>query len=132
LEVISTLQFELVESLWQSFYKSPAAANKTDNGTLDNNEFSISKNELITFCKYKPVQVYVKETDYILYQKLVGILVPDVLRAVPSSLTQIIRNFAKSLENWLIGSMSEMPKEIVNLKVSFINFSAQKSPQVNG
>ena len=62
-------------------------------------------------------QVFIKETDYILYQKLVGVLVPDVLRAVPSSLTQLVRNFAKSLENWLIGSMSEMPKEIVNVKV---------------
>ena len=31
----------------------------------------------------------------------------------------MIRNFAKSLENWLINSMSEMPSEIVNIKVSF-------------
>ena len=30
----------------------------------------------------------------------------------------MIRNFAKSLENWLINSMSEMPSEIVNIKVS--------------
>ena len=57
LEVISTLQFDLVEALWQSFYKSPAAANKADNGTLDNNEFNFTKEELVTFCNYKPVQV---------------------------------------------------------------------------
>ena len=68
--------------------------------------------------KYTPVETFIKETDYLLYQKLVNVLVPDVLRAVPSSLTQIIRNFAKSLENILIGSMSEMPKEIVNVKVN--------------
>lgn len=115
--MISTLQFDMVESLWQSFYKSPAAANKTDNGTLDNNDFNISKNDLITLCNYNPVQIFIKETDYLLYQKLVNVLVPDVLRAVPSSLTQIVRNFAKSLENMLIGSMSEIPKEIVNIKV---------------
>ena len=30
----------------------------------------------------------------------------------------MIRNFAKSLENWLISSMSEMPSEIMNIKVS--------------
>ncbi|XP_066922110.1 DNA-binding protein RFX2-like isoform X3 [Clytia hemisphaerica] len=125
LEVISTLQFDLVEALWQSFYKSPAAANKADNGTLDNNEFNITKNDLITFCNYKPVQVFIKETDYILYQKLVGVLVPDVLRAVPSALTQIVRNFAKSLENWLVGSMSEMPKEICNVKVAAVSAFSQ-------
>jgi len=125
LEVISTLQFDLVEALWQSFYKSPAATNKADNGTLDNNEFNFSKEELVTFCNYKPVQVFIKETDYILYQKLVGVLVPDVLRAVPSSLTQLVRNFAKSLENWLIGSMSEMPKEIVNVKVAAVSAFSQ-------
>ena len=67
--------------------------------------------------------MFIKETDYILYQKLVGVLVPDVLRAVPSSLTQLVRNFAKSLENWLIGSMSEMPKEIVNVKVRVIPYN---------
>ena len=43
LEVISTLQFEHVESLWQSFYKSPAAVNKNDNGTLEANDYSINK-----------------------------------------------------------------------------------------
>ena len=68
-------------------------------------------------CKFTPVQTFVKEADYALYQKLTDVLVPDVLRAVPSSLTQAVRNFAKSLENLLIGSMSEMPKEIVNIKV---------------
>ncbi|XP_057300076.1 DNA-binding protein RFX2-like isoform X2 [Hydractinia symbiolongicarpus] len=125
LEVISGLQFELVESLWQAFYKSPAAINKMDNGTLEPNDYNVSKNDLVVLCKYKPVQVFIKETDYALYQKLVNILVPDVLRAVPSSLTQTIRNFAKSLENMLIGSMSEMPKEIVNVKVAAVSAFSQ-------
>nr|XP_012559397.1 DNA-binding protein RFX2 isoform X2 [Hydra vulgaris] len=118
LEVISNLQFDLVEALWQAFYRSPAAADKTDNGTLESHDYSISKTMLIVLCKYKPMQEFIKETDYLLYQKLVTLLVPDVLRAVPSTLTQAIRNFAKSLENMLIGSMSEMPKEIVNIKVA--------------
>ena len=107
-----------MEALWQSFFKSPAAVNKNDNGTLESNDYNITKNDLIALCKYQPVETFIKETDYLLYQTLVNVLVPDVLRAVPSSLTQIIRNFAKSLENMLIGSMSEMPKEIVNIKVS--------------
>ena len=115
--MISNLQFDLVEALWQAFYRSPAAADKTDNGTLESQDYNISKTMLIVLCKYRPMQEFIKETDYLLYQRLVTLLVPDVLRAVPSTLTQAIRNFAKSLENMLIGSMSEMPKEIVNIKV---------------
>jgi len=125
LEVISSLNFDIVESLWQSFYKSPAAVNKTENGPYATTDNNIEKADLISLCKYEPVQTFIKETDYILYQKLVNVLVPDVLRAVPSSLTQAIRNFAKSLENLLIGSMSEMPKEIVNIKVSAVSAFSQ-------
>ena len=40
-----------------------------------------------------------------------------IYNLVTGGLTQMIRNFAKSLENWLINSMSEMPSEIVNMKV---------------
>lgn len=125
LEVISTLQFEHVESLWQAFYKSPAAVNKNDNGTLEANDYTISRNDLVLLVRYPPVESFIKETDYLLYQKLINVLVPDVLRAVPSSLTLTIRNFAKSLENMLIGSMSEMPKEIVNIKVAAVGAFSQ-------
>lgn len=34
------------------------------------------------------------------------------------SLTQAIRNFAKSLENWLKGAMHGVPDEMVKTKVS--------------
>lgn len=33
------------------------------------------------------------------------------------SLTQAIRNFAKSLENWLKGAMTGVPEEMVKTKV---------------
>jgi hypothetical protein len=35
-------------------------------------------------CQVKAVQEFVKEVDYMLYQKLVGILLPEVLRPIPS------------------------------------------------
>ena len=44
----------------------------------------LSKETLVALTNYKPIQEFVKESDYILYQRLVEILVPDVLRAVPS------------------------------------------------
>ena len=36
------------------------------------------------------------------------------------SLTQAIRNFAKSLENWLKGAMTGVPEEMVKTKVCLI------------
>lgn len=38
--------------------------------------------------------------------------------AAPGALTQAIRNFAKSLENWLTGAMMNIPEEMVRIKVS--------------
>ena len=45
------------------------------------------------------------------------VLIPDVLRSIPSSLTQAIRNFAKSLESWLYSAMLGCPQELVTIKV---------------
>lgn len=64
-----------------------------------------------------PVMVYVRNFDYKFYQNLVDVLIPDVLRSIPSSLTQAIRNFAKSLESWLYNAMLGCPQELVNIKV---------------
>jgi hypothetical protein len=36
-------------------------------------------------CHMKAVQEFVKEVDYMLYQKIVNILLPDVLRPIPSN-----------------------------------------------
>ena len=44
----------------------------------------LSKEALIALSNFKPIQEFIKESDYILYQRLVEILVPDVLRSVPS------------------------------------------------
>lgn len=52
-----------------------------------------------------------------------GSRLPGATEAAPSSspagtLTQAIRNFAKSLEGWLISAMSEFPQPVVQSKVS--------------
>ncbi|KAM6996654.1 MHC class II regulatory factor RFX1-like [Passerculus sandwichensis] len=59
------------------------------------------------------------------YQGLVEILVPDVLRPIPSALTQAIRNFAKSLESWLGNAMVSMPEELVRVKAAAAGAFAQ-------
>ncbi|TNN69433.1 MHC class II regulatory factor RFX1 [Liparis tanakae] len=80
---------------------------------------------LVVLCKYEPVLRWTKECDNLLYQTLVEILVPDVLRPIPSALTQAIRNFAKSLENWLTGAMMNIPEEMVRIKVVCIGSFSQ-------
>lgn len=50
----------------------------------------LSKETLVALSNYKPIQEFIKESDYILYQRLVEVLVPDVLRAVPSEFRVLI------------------------------------------
>lgn len=40
--------------------------------------------KLVLLCTVKEVQDYIRETDFQFYQNIVGILVPDVLRPIPS------------------------------------------------
>lgn len=81
-------------------------------------EERLPKDRLYALCKLETVQKFVRRSDYAFYQALVDVLIPDVLRPIPSSLTQAIRNFAKSLENWLKGSMTGVPEEMIKTKVT--------------
>ena len=47
-------------------------------------EKRLPKAKLISLCQSDPVQEYVKHYDHILYQGLVEVLIPDVLRPIPS------------------------------------------------
>ncbi|KPP58961.1 hypothetical protein Z043_123168, partial [Scleropages formosus] len=127
-------------------------------GNEEEPEGSISRRKLVALCRFEPVAQWMRGCDHVLYQALVEILIPDVLRPVPSqspphpsyfasfcisslpllrlfpvrrrhvrnevlcaaalgTLTQAIRNFAKSLEGWLTTAMSGFPLEIVRTKV---------------
>ncbi|KAG5851261.1 hypothetical protein ANANG_G00091190 [Anguilla anguilla] len=116
LDVVMNLQFHYIEKLWQTFWYSTAPS--SDGATpLPNSEEEtegvIPREKLVSLCKYEPVRLWMRSCDHILYQALVEILIPDVLRPVPSTLTQAIRNFAKSLEGWLTSAMRDFPQEIV-------------------
>ncbi|XP_065715902.1 transcription factor RFX3-like [Patagioenas fasciata] len=63
--------------------------------------------------------------DHVMYQALVEILIPDVLRPIPSALTQAIRNFAKSLEGWLSSAMNNIPQRMIQTKVAAVSAFAQ-------
>ncbi|XP_014908470.1 DNA-binding protein RFX2 isoform X3 [Poecilia latipinna] len=128
LDVVMNLQFHYVENFWQNFWN--AAAPSSDGSTTipssdDDLERVIPREKLVSLCKYEPVRLWMRSCDHILYQALVEILIPDVLRPVPSTLTQAIRNFAKSLEGWLTTAMTSFPQEIVRTKVAVVSAFAQ-------
>ncbi|XP_021333071.1 MHC class II regulatory factor RFX1 isoform X1 [Danio rerio] len=118
LDVMVNLQFTLVETLWKSFWRF-SEGQTSNSDALDLHEESekrLPKSVLVLLCKYEPIINWTRECDNLLYQSLVGIFIPDVLRPIPSALTQAIRNFAKSLESWLSNAMIIMPDEMVNIK----------------
>ena len=56
---------------------------------------------------------------------MVEVLIPDVLRSIPNSLTQAIRNFAKNLEIWLVDSMAGCPEKVVQIKNAAVSALCQ-------
>ncbi|XP_037104841.1 DNA-binding protein RFX2 isoform X3 [Syngnathus acus] len=128
LDVVMNLQFHYIEKLWQTFWYSTATS--SDGSTTiassdDELEGVLPREKLVNLCKYEPVRLWMRSCDHILYQALVEILIPDVLRPVPSTLTQAIRNFAKSLEGWLTNAMTSFPQEIIRTKVAVVSAFAQ-------
>ncbi|KAL4634755.1 DNA-binding protein RFX2 isoform X2 [Arapaima gigas] len=128
LDVVMNLQFHYIEKLWQTFWNSTAPSSEGAT-SLPNSEEEmegpIPREKLLALCKYEPLRTWMRSCDHILYQALVEILIPDVLRPVPSTLTQAIRNFAKSLEGWLTSAMRDFPQEIVRTKAAVVSAFAQ-------
>ncbi|XP_069737630.1 LOW QUALITY PROTEIN: MHC class II regulatory factor RFX1 [Phaenicophaeus curvirostris] len=84
---------------------------------LEEAEKRLPRSRLVALARLEPVRRWGARATTRSYQGLVEILVPDVLRPIPSALTQAIRNFAKSLESWLTGAMIHLPEEMVRVKV---------------
>ncbi|XP_029441571.1 LOW QUALITY PROTEIN: MHC class II regulatory factor RFX1 [Rhinatrema bivittatum] len=127
-DVMINLQFTLVETLWKTFwrYNLNQPTESTSSAVIhDEAEKRLPKDSLVILSKYEPVLKWTKDCDNSLYQGLVEILIPDVLRPIPSALTQAVRNFAKSLESWLSSAMMNIPEEMVRVKVAAASAFAQ-------
>nr|XP_034354487.1 DNA-binding protein RFX2 isoform X2 [Arvicanthis niloticus] len=120
LDVVMNLQFQYIEKLWLSFWNCKASSSDGRASLPASDEEPevtvLPKDKLISLCRCEPILQWMRSCDHILYQALVETLIPDVLRPVPSSLTQAIRNFAKSLEGWLINAMSGFPQQVIQTK----------------
>lgn len=121
LDAVLSLEFGTVESLWREFWRL-----KDDSRTEEcEEEKYLSKAKLFRLCQLDVVQQFIRQVDFAFYQNLVDVLIPDVLRPIPSTLTQAIRNFAKNLENWLTSSMAECPTAVMQIKLSAVAAFAQ-------
>lgn len=85
----------------------------------DESEKRLPKSVLVLLCKYEPVLNWTRECDNLLYQSLVEILIPDVLRPIPSELhnsTQtlyklhptVLQNFTKCYAHYIINILCEI------------------------
>lgn len=121
LDAVLNLEFNTIESLWREFWRAQ------DNNNLDEceEEKYLSKMKLFSLCQSEAVQNFMKQVDLQFYQNMVDVLIPDVLRPIPSTLTQSIRNFAKNLENWLTSAMAGCPDEIVQIKLKAVSAFSQ-------
>uniref|UniRef100_A0A8C8VQI4 Transcription factor RFX3 n=1 Tax=Pelusios castaneus TaxID=367368 RepID=A0A8C8VQI4_9SAUR len=130
LDVVVNLQFSLIEKLWQTFWRyspsTPADGTTiTEPSNLSEIESRLPKAKLITLCKNESILKWMCNCDHVMYQALVEILIPDVLRPIPSALTQAIRNFAKSLEGWLSNAMNNIPQRMIQTKIAAVSAFAQ-------
>ncbi|XP_071057662.1 DNA-binding protein RFX2 isoform X3 [Onthophagus taurus] len=117
LDAIMSLEFCTVESLWREFWRSQ----DNNNGDECEEEKYLSKSKLFALCTLEPVQTYIRNVDLIFYQNLIQVLVPDVLKPIPATLTQSIRNFAKSLESWLTTAMTGAPSGMLSAKLTAVS-----------
>uniref|UniRef100_A0A8C6NRT4 Regulatory factor X, 1a (influences HLA class II expression) n=1 Tax=Nothobranchius furzeri TaxID=105023 RepID=A0A8C6NRT4_NOTFU len=84
-DVMVNLQFTLVETLWKTFWRfSQSQSGDTTMAVHDESEKRLPKSCLVLLCKYEPVLRWSRDCDNGLYQSLVEILIPDVLRPIPS------------------------------------------------
>ncbi|XP_063280179.1 transcription factor RFX3-like isoform X3 [Prinia subflava] len=129
-DVIVNLQFSLIEKLWQTFWRYSPSTPADDAAIIERSNLSeiesrLPKGKLITLCKNESILKWMGNCDHVMYQALVEILIPDVLRPIPSALTQAIRNFAKSLEGWLSSAMNNIPQRMIQSKVATVSAFAQ-------
>lgn len=85
------------------------------------NQSNLYKNDILhKLCSSDTILAWSRKCDQILYQSIISTLIPDVLRPIPTSITQEIRQFAKSLDISLLESIYDYPIKFLNTKLATI------------
>lgn len=126
LDAIVNLQFSAIENLWYTFWRVDCTTN-SQMSAREELEMKLSRQKFMSMCLMAPVQRWIKDSDHMIYQSLVEVLIPDVLRPIPSALTQAIRNFAKGLEGTLTSVLNktQLPKELIQFKIAAVSAFSQ-------
>ena len=53
-------------------------------------------------CEYDPIITFVKACDHLLYQTLVEILIPDVLRPIPGMILKLVTHGSTFIEHQML------------------------------
>ncbi|VDK20807.1 unnamed protein product [Taenia asiatica] len=119
LDAVVNLDFSSIAGAWKAFWR-----------TGDCNEDSVfektlSKERLYALSKNVVVHQFIRLYDHTFYQSLAEVLIPNVLRPIPSSLTQAIRNFAKHLEVWMREALQDLDPVLLRIKLGAVSALAQ-------
>eukprot|EP01137_Pigoraptor_chileana_P016810 Opistho-2@73936 len=101
LDIVSRANFNDVETTWRHFWQT-------------------IPDHFRRLLVIPAVVAHIQRCDSLLYETLVDVLVPDVLRPLPVALTQSIRHFAKSLEGWLTFALEGQPQALVMAKLTAV------------
>ena len=118
LEAVVNLSFASIQHIWADFW------DLSDSG-MEEAKLPLSKATMRQLLTIPALHTFIQDGDFAFYQSLVQILIPEVLRPIPPSLTQAIRNFAKSLESWLTAAMADCPADITAVKLSTVRSFSQ-------
>jgi len=148
---IGELNFSSVELIWKEFWSNTTMSlgakdscmighNKENQEVSSTSEeqkikkksFEISSDQLKTLFNSPIVHNFILEADYALYQYLVDILLPKVLKPIPNTLTQWIRTFSKNLENWMTLALQNVPEELKAIKINAVKSLAQMLRRYTG
>uniref|UniRef100_A0A914DED3 RFX1-4/6/8-like BCD domain-containing protein n=1 Tax=Acrobeloides nanus TaxID=290746 RepID=A0A914DED3_9BILA len=86
----------------------------------------LSQVHVFRLCTIPQIQRFVEYTDLAFYQVIIEILIPDVLSTgMTPTLTNLLRNFAKTLEPSLKKAMQNAPGNILKTKLVSVRLLAQ-------
>ncbi|CAH8864567.1 unnamed protein product [Trichobilharzia szidati] len=118
LDAVVNLDFTAIETVWKAFW----CREEVRDSRLKQ---SLSQERLCSLVSDPAILQFVRLYDHTFYQSLAEVLIPNVLRPIPPTLTQAIRNFAKSLEGWMRQATLGLDSALVGLKVSAVSSLAQ-------
>nr|CAH8864362.1 unnamed protein product [Trichobilharzia regenti] len=118
LDAVVNLDFTAIETVWKAFW----CTEEVRDSRLKQ---SLSQERLYSLVSDPAILQFVRLYDHTFYQSLAEVLIPNVLRPIPPTLTQAIRNFAKSLEGWMRQATLGLDSALVGLKVSAVSALAQ-------